>query len=550
MVGKDFGNYFIEKELGKGGMATVYLAMHKNLGRKVAVKVMHPHLAADREARIRFEREAKAVARLEHVNILQIYDFGSVNECFYIAMELVEGEDAEKLVQRNGPMPGEIAASIFCGVANGLFQAHSLHIIHRDIKLSNIIIKNDGVAKLSDFGIVKIDEAASLTSADSVVGTPYYLSPELVEGKDPSPQSDIYAFGVSLYYAVAGQYPYKKAPVPVLFNQIASGQYIPLKQTGHYVSENLAMIIEKCMERETVNRYENASLLARDLNSFLQKHEVQNDPTEIVRYLGKPKEYVKEQKERNIKIKLNRAETFKKKGLVFEALREYESLLELDPGNEEVKRNISTLGESFATAEKTDLNMATLVMPKKRKAHSPLLTIGIAVALILSGLGLWFFLRPLEKPEEPQAQAADWKDSLMAAKKALDSLTATRPPVEEPAAVPPAPAEPPARRPIQAAVPVAQTTLPAADGVPAPSEPAAPKADTCSGFLFVFSEMWGDIFLNGVKSGKAPMKENLPVACGDYRITIENPSGKSFVSDITIDSGRTTRIQVKISDFK
>src|SRR3989339_747944 len=223
MIKQDFGKYFIEKELGKGGMATVYLATHKDLGRKVAVKIMHPHLAADPESRIRFEREAKAIARLEHTNILQIYDFGSHENCFYIAMELIDGTDGEKLVKLNGPFPPEIAAVLFCGVAGGLHQAHVNHIIHRDIKLSNIIVKQDGVAKLSDFGIVKTDDAASLTNVDSVVGTPYYLSPELVSGDPPSIQSDIYALGVSLYYAITGHYPYPKNSIPALFSQIVAG---------------------------------------------------------------------------------------------------------------------------------------------------------------------------------------------------------------------------------------------------------------------------------------------------------------------------------------
>jgi serine/threonine protein kinase len=501
-------------------------------------------------SRAHFLREARTAAKLNHDGIVTIYDAGEDRGVPYIAMELVEGEDAEKVVKKNGPLPAEIAASVFCGIANGLYQAHSNHIIHRDIKLSNIILKNDGVAKLSDFGIVKIDEAASLTAADSVVGTPYYLSPELVEGKDPSPQSDIYAFGISMYYALTGVYPYKKAPVPLLFSQIASGQYVPIKETGVYIPENLVLIVEKCMERDVKNRYEDASVLARDLNSFLSKMEMANDPTEVLKYLKSPKEYARDQKGRNIKIKLERAETFKKKGLAFEALREYESLLELDPDNEEIKRNIVSLGDAAATREKTDLNLATLVMPKKTRKVSPVFAGLSAALLILTGLALWFFFKPMEKKEE--APGKDWKDSLLMARQELDSMnTAMNAEKQKKAAPAPEPARP--RPPaVKKALPRAAAPSPVA--VPAPAAPAPapepPKPAPCFGSLFVFSEMWGDIFLDGVKSGKAPMKENLKVPCGAHELAIENPSGRKYMARISVSEGEVTRCQVKLSEFK
>jgi serine/threonine protein kinase len=562
---KNFGKYEIEKELGKGGMATIYMAMHRDLGRKVALKVMHPHLAADLDARTRFELEAKAIARLEHTNIVQVYDFGSHNECFYIAMELVEGTDAEKVVKKHGPLPAEIAAMVFCGIANGLYQAHQNGIIHRDVKLANIILKNDGLSKLSDFGVVKMEDVAGFTQADSVVGTPYYLSPEQVEGAKPSAKSDIFALGVSMYFAVSGKYHFKADTIPVAFKIISSGEFLSLKDCGRFVPADLAVIIEKCMAKDTASRYESASVVAQELNSFLYRSQVANSMTEVADYLASPRNYAKKLRESTINLRLNRAATYQEKGLIFEAIREYEAVLQQDPDNKAVRDKIKKLGAVRLAKEKTDLGMETVVMP--RKQHSSPLPYIIVAAVIATAITVALYFFTQKRQDTEQAPGMDWKDSVLmgqtqpalgvpvsdtAPAKVQASSRPKRPAPQKPprkAAVKrPAPKKRPAVKAVKQDVKAPAKEKPEKPGIAA-AAPAA-KPEKCLGALFVFSEIWGAITLNGRKVGKAPTKNEIPVECGRYTMKIEHPSGKRYESAIEVTAGKTSRHQITKDAFK
>jgi serine/threonine protein kinase len=572
MINKDVGKYEIVKELGKGGMATIYHAIHKDLNRKVALKVMHPHLAAEEEARIRFEREAKAIAKLEHVNILQIYDFGSYEGSFYIAMELIEGNDAEKIIKKHGPLPPEITAVIFCGVANGLYQAHLNNIIHRDIKLSNIIVKDDGLAKLSDFGIVKMEDVASLTQSHSVVGTPYYLSPEQVEDKKPSFKSDIFSFGVSMYYAVTGKYHFKADTVPAAFNIISSGKYVTLKESGIYVPSDLSVVIERCMEKDPKDRFEDASVLAQELNSYLYRNQIANDKNEVSKYLKNPKNYRKELRDSSVKLRLDRAKTYKEKGLVFEALREYEDILQQDPDNKEVQENIAKLGKARLADGQTDLGLETMVMPRKKGMPKPV--VFSLLFLVVAAVALIIYFGMSKPAGDTSEKPMDWKDSLLSMK--MDTATASMFSVvkketsaaqinkEESKKEEPKVKKQSVKRARQMAKkprrPRKKVTArsPALDGAKAEEkkdalikEAAAPEpAVTCNGYLFVFSELVGNIFLNDKKYGYAPTKNKLKIPCGDYLLKVENMGGNKYTQKITVNSEKTVKIKVRKDQFK
>ncbi|MFH0920872.1 MAG: serine/threonine-protein kinase [Fibrobacterota bacterium] len=556
IIGRHFGKYFVEKELGKGGMATVYLALHQDLGRRVALKIMHPHLATDKDARTRFENEAKAIARLEHVNILQIYDYGNWEDNFYIAMELVEGKDAEKVLKENGPLPPEVTAVIFCGIAGGLYEAHRHGIIHRDIKLSNIILRTDGLAKLSDFGIVKMEDGVSLTQSHSIVGTPFYISPEQVEGGKPSVQSDIFAFGVAMYYALAGQYPYKADTVHVVLSAIATGKSLPLKDCGVYVPSELVMVVEKCMAREPQKRYENAALLAQDLNAFLYRRQLANDKSEVESYLRNPSGYSEALKESSVKLKMGRANTFKEKGLAFEALREYESILDEEPGNSQVRRLVSELRVTAMTPDRTDVNLATMVIPRKKSRVSFVIA-GAALLLLTCAL---IYIGVLRSQPAPPSKAVDAiADSFFKANAGMFDSPA-RPDTAAPRAVPPLVRPEKRTQALPASVrnalkketqTVPVDSLPAATPDSASAVAAVPSAPPCSGTLFVVLEnLWGTLYVNNVKYGNAPTKNKLDFPCGTYPLRIETVSGRQYTATVTIVSGEDLKLQIRESEFK
>jgi serine/threonine-protein kinase PpkA len=201
--------YIIEKELGHGGMSTVYLAEQESLGRKVALKVMAPALAADRSFGERFLREARTVAQLSHPNILAVYDIGSSGHSYYMAMEYVPGGDLKQRI-RQGAISPEQALAILKQIAKALGYAHQKGFVHRDVKPENILFREDGTAVLTDFGIAKaVGSGTRMTGTGMTIGTAHYMSPEQAQGRsDLDGRSDLYSLGIVFYEMLTGQVPY------------------------------------------------------------------------------------------------------------------------------------------------------------------------------------------------------------------------------------------------------------------------------------------------------------------------------------------------------
>lgn len=206
------GRYLLRRELAQGGMATVWLAKDQVLGRDVAVKLLHDHLASDQSLVARFHAEAIAIGRLVHPNIVATFDTGVHGGRPFIVMEVVGGPTLRELIDAHGRLPIPRALGIAVQIADALSHAHAHGVVHRDIKPSNIVITVDGHAKVADFGIAKSPTAApehsDLTQTGMVIGTAKYLSPEQVEGRSASPLSDCYALGLVLYEMLCGQLPF------------------------------------------------------------------------------------------------------------------------------------------------------------------------------------------------------------------------------------------------------------------------------------------------------------------------------------------------------
>ncbi|HTK99171.1 MAG TPA: protein kinase [Pseudomonadales bacterium] len=200
--------YSIEREIGRGGMARVYLAVQKKFGRLVAIKVVSPEYTADPSFGKRFVREARIIAQLSHPNIVQVHDAGVNDQCYYLVMEYLRGGDLNRRLKRGLHM--QAAISVVKDIARGLDNAHAKGFVHRDIKPENILFREDGSAVLSDFGVARvISSGASITRHGTVVGTPQYMSPEQASGKPLDGRSDIYSLGVVFYRMLTGEVPFK-----------------------------------------------------------------------------------------------------------------------------------------------------------------------------------------------------------------------------------------------------------------------------------------------------------------------------------------------------
>jgi serine/threonine protein kinase len=274
------GRYQTGERLGSGGMSNVYKATDLILERTVAVKVLAEHLSDDDRFVARFRREALAVAKLIHPNIVQVYDTGIDEGRHYIVMEYVDGRSGAQILQRQGPVGPEIAAEIGVQACAGLDYAHRRGIIHRDVKPGNLMVMGGPVGggeltvKLTDFGIARAIEQTRITQVGSVVGTAAYLAPEQVRGEEATPATDVYALGVVLYQFLTGRLPYEGSSLAELAVRQQNEQPLPPSTYNEEVPETLGGAVLRALEGDPSRRYASADELAGGLRLGLQGEDV------------------------------------------------------------------------------------------------------------------------------------------------------------------------------------------------------------------------------------------------------------------------------------
>jgi serine/threonine protein kinase len=274
------GRYEIGDRLGSGGMSNVHQATDLILERTVAVKILAEHLSDDERFVERFRREALAVAKLIHPNIVQVYDTGIDDGRHYIVMEYVQGRSGAQILQRQGPLDGETTAEIGAQACAGLDYAHRRGIIHRDVKPGNLMVVGGPVGggemtvKLTDFGIARAVEQTRITQVGSVVGTAAYLSPEQVRGEEATPATDVYALGVVLYQFLTGRLPYEGSTLAELAVRQQNERPLPPSTYNDEVPEALGAAVLRALEGDPARRYASASELAGGLQLGLQGEDV------------------------------------------------------------------------------------------------------------------------------------------------------------------------------------------------------------------------------------------------------------------------------------
>jgi len=259
--------YELVKKLGEGGMAATYLARQANMDRLVAIKIMRRNLSRDASFITRFEREAKLAGSLDHVNIVGVHDVGEGGGFHYMAMEYVEGKSAYDLMPDTGGMDEELALHITMQVTRALDFAHKAGIIHRDIKPDNILVTENNVAKVCDFGLARhTAEETRMTQTGIMMGTPHYVSPEQARGdKDVDIRSDIYSLGATLYHFVTGETPFQGSSAAVVMTKHLTEELPWPADVNPLVSENVCRLIEKMMAKEREYRYADPAELITDL---------------------------------------------------------------------------------------------------------------------------------------------------------------------------------------------------------------------------------------------------------------------------------------------
>lgn len=267
------GKYRLLEKLGSGGFATVYKAENTNLGNEVALKVMNPHLFQDESTVTRFKQEARFSVQLDHPNIIRVLDLEEADKQLFIVMEYVAGTNLNQLLETNSLLPFAQVIQITQQIAAALDHAHSRHLIHRDVKPSNVLVRSDGVVKLTDFGIVKAVEGTKITQTGTTIGTPAYMSPEQMIGTPVDHRSDLYSLGVVLYEMITGKVPFDgDTPVAIGYKHVHEAP--PLASTLHSRARGkLEIILNKALAKKPEDRFQSGAEMAQALVQAVEELE-------------------------------------------------------------------------------------------------------------------------------------------------------------------------------------------------------------------------------------------------------------------------------------
>lgn len=263
--------YEIIKTIGEGGMANVYLANDTILDRKVAIKVLRGDLSNDEKFIRRFKREALSVSNLSHPNIVEVYDVGEEDGNYYIVMEYIEGKTLKQLLQKRGALTLNEVIDIMTQLTDGLAHAHEAYIIHRDIKPQNIMIEDNGLVKITDFGIAMALNSTQLTQTNSVMGSVHYLPPEQANGKGSTVKSDIYSLGILMYELLTGSVPFKGDTAVEIALKHMKEKVPSIRKQNPTIPQSVENIVLKATAKNPKNRYDNVRDMYKDLQTALQR---------------------------------------------------------------------------------------------------------------------------------------------------------------------------------------------------------------------------------------------------------------------------------------
>ncbi len=289
--------YQVIEEVGRGGMAVVYRGQDRTLEREVAIKVLHPHLASTPEARARFRQEARAVAKLRHRNIIEIFDYddgSSEGGISYIVTEFIEGLTLKAFLEQSKCFFPEIASLVAVEICDAISHAHDAGVIHRDLKPENIMITKDGRLKLMDFGIAKVvDQHEQMTVTGSILGSPAHMAPEMLEGKKLDARSDLFSLGTILYWMSTGRLPFTGTNPHQVLRGIIEGQFPDPQMVNPELGADLCRIIKRTLANNPEDRYASADELRHALLSQLEFLDLGSAQQELEKFFSDPEAYEK-----------------------------------------------------------------------------------------------------------------------------------------------------------------------------------------------------------------------------------------------------------------
>ncbi|MDQ3265980.1 MAG: serine/threonine protein kinase [Myxococcota bacterium] len=439
LVGRQVGRYRILEELGSGGMSVVYKGIDTALEREVAVKVLHPHLSGKEDSRKRLAQEAKAVAKLHHPNILEVFDFSAVEaQESYIVTEYIRGQTLRAFLEKEPlQQPPELAALVTHELAAALAHAHEAGVIHRDLKPENVMVRHDGLLKLMDFGIAKIvDRDERMTMTGALVGSPAHMAPEIIEGEQAGPEADIFSLGTMLFLFATGRLPFVAPTTHALLRKILDGTFDDPRTLCPAVSDELAEIITRCLARNPAERYPDAAGLRDALLDYLTSLGLERTGEELESFFSAPQSYRTQLTSRLVERLIVRAGGFRAEKRPSRALSCLNQVLALQADHPQAL----ALLDEMSAARRRQQSAARL--------RRTLFAGGALLALVAAGAGVYRNLPAAPAPVVPAPLVTTAAIDPASVPDVVPSSPLTLEPLSDPA--PSAP--PPVERPVVAAV--------------------------------------------------------------------------------------------------
>jgi serine/threonine-protein kinase len=351
--------YEAEREVGQGGMAVVYRGTDRVLHRPVAIKVLHTHLSQKAEARARFAREARVIAKLRHPNVVEVYDFaGEESERAFIVAEFVEGHTLADFLHEHGPVHPEIAACVTATVARALHHAHERGVIHRDVKPENIMVRRDGVLKLMDFGIAHVVDMEHLTVTGAIIGSPAHMSPEQVDGRALDARTDVFSLGTLFFLMASGRYPFVSDTASGLLKSIVEARVPDIRAVCPTFPDELHAVLKRMMARNPDDRYQTAAEAAIALDEAVAAVGLAGGDGEVARFFADPEGRTAEARALVTAARLERAKERLRRGKPAAAIRELNVAIANSPGDEEAVR---WLARTRRSARRREVSRSVLV---------------------------------------------------------------------------------------------------------------------------------------------------------------------------------------------
>jgi tRNA A-37 threonylcarbamoyl transferase component Bud32 len=360
-------------------MAVVYKAHDESLKREVAVKVLHAHLLAETESKTRLEREAQAVAKLHHDNIVQIFDYSGIDSAAsYIVTEFIDGQTLKQFMANRKPPPPEVAAMIAIEIANPLVHAHSLGIIHRDVKPDNVMVRKDGILKLMDFGVAQIMDLERMTVTGQLLGSPAYMAPEILEGKPLDVRTDVFSVGIILYQLATGALPFSGRNPHEVLKRIAEGKFADPRTLNRLISDRLAKIIARALAKKPEERYPTVAAFLDDMSAFVGDAGLTTIREELQGYFRDPIGYTTTVVPRMVGALVNSGKREREARRTARALELWNRALAMDPTNRDVMGELRRLEArqhiqrgGIIAAVVVVLGLGAMVMFKRASVVSP-----------------------------------------------------------------------------------------------------------------------------------------------------------------------------------